>query len=139
MPRRRRSAFTIGSSGFRALSSHSIPTLAAFAGVDGKVAPYDVYDLHANDAWVTPGLSHDTAEFAVATIRTWWREMSVAKYPHATSLVITADGGGSNGYRVRFWKLERQGLVDELGFPMTCAICHQGRASGTRSSTACSR
>ena len=93
-----------------------------FVGVDGKVAPYGVYDLHANDAWVSVGLSHDTAEFAGATIRTWWQEMGVAKYPHATSLVITADGGGSNGYRVRLWKLELQGLVDELGFPVT--VCH---------------
>ena len=93
-----------------------------FVGVDGKVAPYGVYDLHANDAWVSGGLSHDTAEFAVATIRTWWHEMGAAKYPRATSLVITADGGGSNGYRLRLWKLELQGLVDELGLPVT--VCH---------------
>ena len=93
-----------------------------FVTADGKVAPYGVYDLQANDAWVSVGLSHDTAEFAVATIRAWWQEMGAAKYPRATSLLISADGGGSNGYRVRLWKLELQGLVDELGFPVT--VCH---------------
>jgi hypothetical protein len=93
-----------------------------FGTADGKVAPYGVYDLQANDAWVSVGISHDTAEFAVATVRTWWQEMGAPKYPHATSLVITADGGGSNGYRLRLWKLELQSLVDELRFPIT--VCH---------------
>jgi hypothetical protein len=93
-----------------------------FVTTDGKVAPYGVYDLHANDAWVSVGISHDTAEFAVATVRTWWHEMGAPKYPHATSLVIMADGGGSNGYRLRLWKLELQALVDDLGFPIT--VCH---------------
>jgi len=88
----------------------------------GKVAPYGVYDLQKNEAWVSVGISHDTAEFAVETIRTWWKEMGASKYPNATSLLITADGGGSNGYRLRLWKLELQGLVDELGFPVT--VCH---------------
>ena len=88
----------------------------------GKVAPYGVYDLQKNEAWVSVGISHDTAEFAVETIRTWWNEMGAPKYPDASSLMITADGGGSNGYRLRLWKLELQGLVDELGFPVT--ICH---------------
>jgi len=88
----------------------------------GKVAPYGVYDLQKNEAWVSVGISHDTAEFAVETIRSWWNEMGGRQYPHASSLVITADGGGSNGYRLRLWKLEMQGLVDELGFPVT--ICH---------------
>jgi hypothetical protein len=68
------------------------------------------------------GISHDTAEFAVETIRTWWHEMGAPRYPDASSLVITADGGGSNGYRLRLWKLELQALVDELGFPIT--VCH---------------
>jgi len=85
----------------------------------GKVAPYGVYDLQTNEAWVSVGISHDTAEFAVETIRTWWNEMGASQYPDATSLVITADGGGSNGYRLRLWKLELQKLVDELGFPVT--------------------
>ena len=97
-------------------------TVHDFIGVAGKAAPYGVYDLHQNDAWVSVGISHDTAEFAVETVRTWWREMGASAYPAATSLVITADGGGSNGYRVRLWKLELQRLVDELGFPVT--VCH---------------
>jgi DNA-binding transcriptional MerR regulator len=88
----------------------------------GKVAPYGVYDLQKNEAWVSVGISHDTAEFAVETIRTWWQEMGASKYPDATSLLITADGGGSNGYRLRLWKFELQGLADALGFPIT--VCH---------------
>jgi Rhodopirellula transposase DDE domain len=93
-----------------------------FITAQGKVAPYGVYDLRANEAWVSVGISHDTAEFAVETVRTWWQEMGAPKYPHATSLVITADGGGSNGYRLRLWKLELQALVNELGFPIS--VCH---------------
>ena len=88
----------------------------------GKVAPYGVFDMLKNEAWVSVGISHDTAEFAVQAIRTWWKEMGASRYPDATSLVITADGGGSNGYRVRLWKLELQGLADELDFPIT--VCH---------------
>jgi transposase len=88
----------------------------------GKVAPYGVYDLQKNEAWVSVGISHDTAEFAVETIRTWWNEMGASKYPNATSLLITADGGGSNGYRLRLWKFELQGLANELGIPIT--VCH---------------
>ena len=88
----------------------------------GKVAPYGVYDLQRNEAWVSVGISHDTGEFAVQTVRTWWNKMGAPRYPHATSLVITADGGGSNGYRLRLWKLELQGLADELGLPIT--VCH---------------
>ena len=93
-----------------------------FVGEAGKVAPYGVYDLHQNEAWVSVGLSHDTGEFAVQTIRTWWAEMGAPRYPDAHALLITADGGGSNGYRLRLWKLELQGLADELGFPIT--VCH---------------
>jgi transposase len=88
----------------------------------GRAAPYGVYDIQDNAAWVSVGVSHDTAEFAVQTIRTWWHEMGAPRYPKPTSLLITADGGGSNGYRLRLWKLELQGLVDELGFPIT--VCH---------------
>lgn len=87
-----------------------------------KAAPYGVYDLAKNEAWVSVGLSHDTGEFAVQAIRTWWKEMGASRYPDASSLMITADGGGSNGYRLRLWKLELQGLVDELGFSIT--VCH---------------
>ncbi|MBK8015034.1 MAG: ISAzo13 family transposase [Deltaproteobacteria bacterium] len=88
----------------------------------GRATPYGVYDIQGNEAWVSVGLSHDTGEFAVQSIRTWWNEMGAFRYPDANSLVIIADGGGSNGYRLRLWKLELQGLVDELGFPVT--VCH---------------
>ena len=88
----------------------------------GRAAPYGVYDLQENEAWISVGLSHDTGEFAVHTIRTWWKEMGAPRYPHGNSLLITADGGGSNGYRLRLWKVELQALVNELGFPIT--VCH---------------
>ena len=84
----------------------------------GKVAPYGVYDVAANEGWVSVGIDHDTAEFAVETIRRWWREMGRKLYPKAQRLLITADGGGSNGSRVRLWKLCLQGLADELGLEM---------------------
>lgn len=88
----------------------------------GHARPYGVYDIKKNEAWVSVGINHDTGEFAVQSIRTWWKEMGALRYPDANSLVITADGGGSNGYRLRLWKLELQGLVNELGFPIT--VCH---------------
>lgn len=88
----------------------------------GKAMPYGVYDLAENEAWVSVGISHDTAEFAVATIRTWYHELGQPLYPHATKLLVTADGGGSNGYRVRLWKVELQQLADELQLPIT--VCH---------------
>ena len=88
----------------------------------GRAAPYGVYDLQENEAWVSVGLSHDTGEFAVHSIRTWWKEMGAPRYPDANSLLITADGGGSNGYRLRLWKVELQALVNELGFPIS--VCH---------------
>lgn len=87
-----------------------------------KAVPYGVYDLAENEAWVSVGISHDTAEFSVETIRTWWKELGKPLYPQATSLLIMADSGGSNGYRLRLWKVELQKLVDELGFPIT--VCH---------------
>ena len=88
----------------------------------GKAAPYGVYDIAANEGWVNLGISHDTAAFAVASIRLWWHELGSARYPNATKLLITADGGGSNGYRVRLWKRELQALADELGIEI--AVCH---------------
>jgi hypothetical protein len=88
----------------------------------GRATPYGVFDISKNEAWVSVGISHDTGEFAVQSIRTWWNEMGAPMYPDATSLLITADGGGSNGYRLRLWKFELQKLVDELGFPIT--VCH---------------
>lgn len=81
----------------------------------GKVAPYGVYDIGRNKGWVSVGISADTAQFAVNTIRTWWYTMGTNAYPKASDLVITADCGGSNGYRVRLWKLELQTLADQTG------------------------
>jgi DDE family transposase len=88
----------------------------------GKVIPYGVYDLAANKGWVSVGIDHDTAEFAVATLRRWWEHMGHEVYPHATRLLITADGGGSNGSRCRLWKMEVQKLADELGLQIS--VCH---------------
>ena len=81
----------------------------------GRAVPYGVYDLAANSGWVSVGVDHDTAAFAVNSIRQWWRAVGRARYPEATRLLITADGGGSNGSRVRLWKRELQKLADELG------------------------
>jgi hypothetical protein len=88
----------------------------------GKVTPYGVYDVSANQGWVGVGIDHDTAAFAVATIRQWWQTMGHPLYPRATALLVTADGGGSNGSRTRLWKLELQQLADELG--ITIHVCH---------------
>jgi len=85
----------------------------------GKVAPYGVYDVAANDGWINLGISHDTAAFAVESIRRWWYALGVARYPTAKRLLINADCGGSNGNRVRLWKRELQVLADELGIPIT--------------------
>ncbi len=88
----------------------------------GKVVPYGVYDLLTNKGWVNVGIDHDTAEFAVGSIRRWWHEMGKPLYPYATDLLINADCGGSNGNRVRLWKFELQKLADELD--ITIHICH---------------
>ncbi|WP_145754891.1 ISAzo13 family transposase [Nitrospirillum amazonense] len=88
----------------------------------GRAAPYGVYDIANNAGWVSVGIDHDTASFAVNAIRTWWRKMGSERFPNASQLVITADGGGSNGTRVRLWKRELQALADELGIPIT--VCH---------------
>jgi hypothetical protein len=80
----------------------------------GKVVPYGIYDIGKNSGWVSVGISSDTAEFAVNTIRTWWYTQGKTKYASATELIITADCGGSNGYRTRLWKLELQKLANEL-------------------------
>ncbi|MFI5381567.1 MAG: ISAzo13 family transposase [Tepidisphaerales bacterium] len=88
----------------------------------GKVAPYGVYDLAANRGWVNVGIDHDTAEFAVESIRWWWRTAGRRSYPKARRVLITADGGGSNGYRVRLWKRELQKLADETGLEV--CVCH---------------
>jgi hypothetical protein len=88
----------------------------------GKVVPYGVYDIAANAGWVNLGINHDTAAFAVESIRRWWHELGAARYPAATRLLITADCGGSNGARVRLWKRELQVLADELEIAIT--VCH---------------
>ena len=88
----------------------------------GKVIPYGVYDPTDNAGWVGVGIDHDTAEFAVETLRRWWRRMGSRVYPGATELLITADGGGSNGTRNRLWKWELQGLADEIG--LSISVCH---------------
>ena len=88
----------------------------------GKVAPYGIYDLSKNEGFVSVGISSDTAEFAVNSIRSWWSEMGRMDYGDAGELLITADCGGSNGYRVRLWKVELQKLADEIG--MAINVCH---------------
>ncbi len=85
----------------------------------GRAVPYGVYDLAANAGWVSVGMSCDTAAFAVQTIRRWWRDVGQVRYPRAKRLTITADGGGSNGSRVRLWKRELQGLANELAIAIT--------------------
>jgi hypothetical protein len=88
----------------------------------GKGIPYGVYDMTTNKGWVSVGTDHDTAQFAVQTIRQWWRQMGHDTYPEATNLLITADGGGSNGRRCRLWKYELQKLADEIGLKIS--VCH---------------
>ena len=88
----------------------------------GRAAPYGVYDIAGNVGWVSVGIDHDTAAFAANAIRSWWKLMGRERYPNASRLLITADGGGSNGSRVRLWKIELQKLADELGVPIT--VCH---------------
>ena len=89
---------------------------------NGKAVPYGVYDLTRNAGWVGVGIDHETASFAVRTIRRWWRTMGRQAYPKAKSLLITADSGGSNGARVRLWKWELQRLADATGLAIT--VCH---------------
>ncbi len=88
----------------------------------GRASPYGVYDLAANQGWVSVGIDHDTAAFAVETLRRWWREVGQPLYPQATRLLVTADGGGSNGSRTRLWKTELQRLADETG--LAIQVCH---------------
>jgi hypothetical protein len=88
----------------------------------GKAVPYGVYDMENNEAWVSVGISSDTAEFAVESIRRWWRRLGRRRYPQTTRLLITADSGGSNGNRNRLWKVELQDLSDDLD--MEIEVCH---------------
>jgi hypothetical protein len=88
----------------------------------GKVSPYGVYDLTADEGWVNVGITHDTAAFAVESIRRWWSRMGRPVYPGAKELLVTADSGGSNARRSRLWKVSLQGLADELGLKIS--VCH---------------
>ncbi len=99
----------------------------------GKANPYGIYDVAANDGWVSVGTDHDTAAFAVETIRRWYTQAGKAAHPHADRLLICADGGGSNGYRLRAWKTQLAALATETGLAIT--VCHRGPASATRSNT----
>src|SRR6202034_1237659 len=87
----------------------------------GRAVPYGVYDIAANAGWVSVGVDHDTAAFAVNSIRRWWHTLGRARYPDATRLLVTADGGGSNGSRLRLWKLELQRFANESGLNVTVA------------------
>ena len=89
---------------------------------NGKAVPYGVYDLTRNEGWVSVGIDHDTASFAVHTIRRWWKLMGRHAYPDTTALLITADAGGSNGARVRLWKWELQQFANRTGLAIT--VCH---------------
>jgi hypothetical protein len=88
----------------------------------GEANPYGVYDTTANVGWVSVGVDHDTAEFAVETLRRWWEKMGRSQYPAAAELLVTADGGGSNGARVRLWKVALQHLADQTG--LRISVCH---------------
>jgi hypothetical protein len=88
----------------------------------GKVTPWGVYDLTYNEGWVSVGIDHNTAQFATETIRRWWCEMGAPLYPEADRLLVTADAGGSNGYRGRLWKVALQQLADTIGLRIT--VCH---------------
>jgi len=108
----------------------------------GKAVPYGVYDITADAGWVSAGTDHDTAAFAVESIRRWSKAAGHGDYPRARRLLITADAGGSNGYRTRAWKAELAALAVETGMEITC--CHfppgtrLARPNGTRWNTGCS-
>jgi hypothetical protein len=100
-----------------------------FIGDLGRANPYGVYDIGEDNAWVSVGVSSDTAEFAIETIRRWWNDMGHERYPDIGQLLVTADGGGSNGYRTRLWKFELQKFVDEIDVPVT--VCHYPPGTST--------
>ena len=102
--------------------THDFPSHA-----DGKAIPYGVYDLARNEGWVSVGISADTATFAANSILSWWEQLGSEAYPHATTLTITADSGGSNSARGRLWKLELQNLADRTGLQIV--VCHFPRGT----------
>lgn len=104
------------------VNTHDFPSHA-----EGKAIPYGVYDLARNEGWISVGISRDTASFAVASIGAWWQQLGRQSYPHAHSLTITADSGGSNSARGRLWKLELQKLADRAGLEIV--VCHFPRGT----------
>lgn len=103
-----------------------------FKGELGRVAPYGVYDIGDNGAWVSVGISADTAEFAVQSLRRWWEELGQERYDSTQEIFVTADCGGSNGYRSRLWKLELQELADELGIAISVSHFPPGTSKWNR-------
>jgi len=99
---------------------------------NGKAVPYGVYDIVANEGWVSVGVDHDTATFAVESIRRWWCHMGANRYPGAKRLLITADCGGSNGARLRLWKVELQKLAEQTGLAITVAHHPPGTSKWNR-------
>jgi hypothetical protein len=116
-----------------AVRTHDFPGDSA-----GKAIPYGVYDMTANAGWVNVGTDHDTAAFAVESIRRWWNAAGSSQYPAARRLLITADAGGSNGYRTRAWKAGWPRWAPRPGCRSRSATSRPGRRSGTRWSTGCS-
>lgn len=103
-----------------------------FPEAAGKAIPYGIYDIGTNTGWVSVGMDHDTAAFAVNTLRTWWSSAGRAAYPAATTLTITADSGGSNGNRLRAWKSELAALATEIGIPVTVLHLPPGTSKWNR-------
>jgi hypothetical protein len=115
--------FKNGGSDYRPTGCPDLVNTHDFMDEDlGKVVPHGIYDPFANEGWVTVGVDADTAQFAVNSLRLYWQKMGILRYPLATSVLITADGGGSNGSRLRLWKRELQDFADETGLSVT--VCH---------------
>ena len=115
--------FKNGGSDYRPTGCPNLVRTHDFMDKDlGKAIPHGIYDIGGNAGWVTVGVDSDTAEFAVNSLRLWWRKMGQPRYPLAKSLLITADGGGSNGSRLRLWKRELQDFAEETG--MSVCVCH---------------
>ena len=115
--------FKNGGRGYRPTGTPERVNVHDFPGKElGKAIPYGSYDVSANTGWVSVGTDHDTSAFAVATLRSWWDTIGKARYPHAGRLLVCADGGGSNGSRVRAWKIELAAFAAETGLHVT--VCH---------------
>jgi len=103
-----------------------------FPGEAGKLSPYGVHDIADNEGWVNVGISADTAEFAVHSLRRWWEKLGCERYDPVDEIYLSADGGGSNGYRTRLWKWELQALADELGVPISVSHFPPGTSKWNR-------